>query len=358
MKIFMILLILFSFFVGLNQNVHACSCDAEWSIEDDFGEETSVIFSGKVINIKEQQRTYLVTFEINQAWKGVPSNISSINTMTSLHSSACGYSFTEDESYLVTAYGIWDQTPEVGICSSPVALANAHQEISYLNKLVEDKASKPSIPEWIKKTAGWWSDGLIEDSEFIDAIEFLIVKEIMVIPESDLVKTDALPGIPNWIKDTAGWWAAGKVTDTDFVNGIQYLIKKGILQVSPVAESACSGKALCITGKVERIVDGDTLHVDGYIIRISLTDTPEKYEDRFYEATAFTRNLCPVGSLAIVDQDDKQPYDQYKRLLGKVICQGKNLNEELLENGFAELLTSYCRSSEFASEAWAQKFGC
>ena len=219
-------------------------------------------------------------------------------------------------------------------------------------------AQELNIPSWIKKTAGWWSDGLVQDSEFIDALEFLIVKKVMVIPESDPVKTDALPGIPNWSKDTAGWWAAGKVTDSDFVSGIQYLISKGILQVSAQVETACSGNALCITGKVERIVDGDTLHVAGYTVRISLTDTPEKYEDRFAEATAFTRNLCPVGSLAIVDQDDKQPYDQYDRLLGKIICQGKNLNEELLENGFAEISKSYCGKSEFASESWAQKFGC
>ena len=123
-------------------------------------------------------------------------------------------------------------------------------------------------------------------------------------------------------------------------------------------ESTCLGKALCITGKVERIVDGDTLQIDGYIVRISLSNAPEKYEDRFAEATAFTRNLCPVGTLVMVDQDDKQPYDQYERLLGKVICQGKNLNEELLENGFAEISIRYCGTSEFASEAWAKKHGC
>ena len=231
MKIFMILLILFSFFVGINQSAHACSCAAEMDIAGDYREETSVIFSGKVSNIKEQQRTYLVTFEINESWKGIPNNISSINTMTSQSESTCGYDFTENESYLVVAYGIWDQTPEVGICSSTVALANAHQEISYLNKQVEDKAQNPNIPDWIKKTAGWWSDGMIADSEFVNALEFLILNDVLVIPEAESVKTYALPGIPNWIKDTAGWWAAGKVTDSDFVRGIQYLISKGTIQI-------------------------------------------------------------------------------------------------------------------------------
>jgi hypothetical protein len=231
MKFFVILLILCSFFVGINQSAHACSCAAEMDIAGDYREETSVIFSGKVSNIKEQQRTYLVTFEINESWKGIPNNISSINTMTSQSGSTCGYDFTENESYLVVAYGMWDQTPEVGICSSTVALANAHQEISYLNKQVEEKAQNPSIPDWIKKTAGWWADGIIADSEFVNALEFLILNDILVIPEAKPVKTDALPGIPNWVKDTAGWWAGGKVTDSDFVLGIQYLISKGIISL-------------------------------------------------------------------------------------------------------------------------------
>jgi len=32
----------------------ACSCAAEWNIEDDFDENDIIIFSGKVTNIKQQ----------------------------------------------------------------------------------------------------------------------------------------------------------------------------------------------------------------------------------------------------------------------------------------------------------------
>ena len=114
----------------------ACSCAAEWNIEDDFDENDNLIFSGKVTNIKQQQRTFLVTFEIDQSWKGIPDDIAKINTMTSQFSSACGYDFAEQERYLVVAYGKWDQTPNVGTCSSTTILDFAHEEISYLNKQV------------------------------------------------------------------------------------------------------------------------------------------------------------------------------------------------------------------------------
>ena len=120
----------------------------------------------------------------------------------------------------------------------------------------------------------------------------------------------------------------------------------------------CKGTALCISGKVTKIVDGDTIYLKDYKIRLSLTDTPEKGKKGFKDATYFTKKLCPVGSIITVDQDDKQPYDKYKRVVGKVTCSGKVLNSELLYNDHASILKKYCSKSEFSSESWAKKFGC
>ncbi|MCA9828633.1 MAG: thermonuclease family protein [Nitrosopumilus sp.] len=120
----------------------------------------------------------------------------------------------------------------------------------------------------------------------------------------------------------------------------------------------CLGNGLCILARVERIVDGDTIYVEGYKIRLSLTNTPEKNEAGFLDSTEFTKRLCPVGSVITIDQDDKQRYDKYGRLLGKVYCNGKNLNSELLYNGHASILPQYCSSSEFSDDLWAQKYGC
>lgn len=68
--------------------------------------------------------------------------------------------------------------------------------------------------------------------------------------------------------------------------------------------------------------------------------------------------MCPVTSTVTVDQDDMQPYDVYDRMLGKVTCNNKTLNAELLYAGHANILTQFCSTSEFSSESWAQDFGC
>ena len=37
--------------------------------------------------------------------------------------------------------------------------------------------------------------------------------------------------IPAWIKNNAGWWADGQIPDSAFVQGIQFLIKEGIIVI-------------------------------------------------------------------------------------------------------------------------------
>jgi hypothetical protein len=122
--------------------------------------------------------------------------------------------------------------------------------------------------------------------------------------------------------------------------------------------SQCKGTTMCITGTVKSIVDGDTIYVDTYKVRLSLVNTPEKGQAGFSEATAFTKKLCAKGSTVLVDQDDKQPFDRFKRVVGKVYCSDKNVNAELLENNHASIMKKYCKTSEFATEPWATKRGC
>ena len=120
----------------------------------------------------------------------------------------------------------------------------------------------------------------------------------------------------------------------------------------------CSGSSGCFSDYVTRIIDGDTIYTDTLKIRLSLTNTPEINQVGYSQATLFTEMLCPVGSRILVDQDDLQPVDKYSRVLAKVYCGDKVLNSELLYNGYANILTQYCSSSEFAGEVWAQTFGC
>ncbi len=120
----------------------------------------------------------------------------------------------------------------------------------------------------------------------------------------------------------------------------------------------CKGTAGCFTEIVTRIIDGDTIRTSDMTIRLSLTDTPETFEDGYLEASEFTKMLCPVGSKILVDQDDLQKKDQYGRILAKVYCYNKALNSELLVNGLATIATPFCHTSEFADESWAKRYGC
>ena len=38
--------------------------------------------------------------------------------------------------------------------------------------------------------------------------------------------------IPVWIKNNAGWWADGSIDDSSFVQGIQFLVQEGLMKIS------------------------------------------------------------------------------------------------------------------------------
>ena len=98
-------------------------------------------------------------------------------------------------------------------------------------------AQEATIPDWIKNNAGWWADGLIDDSSFVSGIQWLISNGIMIIASTEQGGGDEENIIPSWIKNNAGWWADGLIDDSSFVSGIQYLIKSGIIVVIQVESS-------------------------------------------------------------------------------------------------------------------------
>jgi nuclease-like protein len=135
-------------------------------------------------------------------------------------------------------------------------------------------------------------------------------------------------------------------------------VQKFTIDVKAQPTVKCSGSATCFAGTVTKITDGDTIRIDGIAIRLALVNTPERGEQGYSEATGFTSALCPVGSTALVDEDDGQTEGSYGRMVAKVYCDGKMLNEELLRAGHAVMYTRYCKVSEFATEQWAVEYGC
>ncbi|MBS3053522.1 MAG: thermonuclease family protein [Candidatus Aenigmarchaeota archaeon] len=129
-------------------------------------------------------------------------------------------------------------------------------------------------------------------------------------------------------------------------------------QTKRMQDPRCEGTADCFYGNVSRILDGDTIEVDGDSVRLVLVAAPETYEQGGAEATSFIAQNCPVGSEVLVDQDDWQMHDDYGRMLAVVWCNGKRVNEESIEQGFSDVYRIFCSQSEFGDDEWAVKLGC
>ncbi|MDF2427367.1 MAG: thermonuclease family protein [Nitrosopumilus sp.] len=125
-----------------------------------------------------------------------------------------------------------------------------------------------------------------------------------------------------------------------------------------ISSIECSGVAKCITGIVTQVTDGDTIKVDGQSVRFALSSAPELNESGGMESKEFIESVCPVGSTALVDEDDGQTQGSYGRIIGVIYCNGVNLNEELVESEFGYLTSDFCESSEFKTHDWAKKYGC
>ena len=93
--------------------------------------------------------------------------------------------------------------------------------------LMIPNAFAENVPEWVKNTAGWWATDAISETEFVNAIEFLVKENIIQVDVSQASETSQ--GVPDWVKNTVGWWADDKISETEFVKVIAYLIKVGII---------------------------------------------------------------------------------------------------------------------------------
>jgi len=128
------------------------------------------------------------------------------------------------------------------------------------------------IPSWIKNNAGWWAEGQIDDTAFLQGIQFLIKEGIMIIPPTESSGASESQGVPSWIKNNAGWWAEGQIDDTAFLQGIQFLIKNSIIVIDSgelntelTIETKSSESDVIIVGAgISGLTAATTLESEGY----------------------------------------------------------------------------------------------
>ena len=86
---------------------------------------------------------------------------------------------------------------------------------------------------------------------------------IFIVPLLMLVLVMGLPlsnaqGVPDWVKNTAGWWATDAISETEFVNAISFLVNVGIISVQ--GENKCVNDLLKYFDDKQKILDACNEH--------------------------------------------------------------------------------------------------
>jgi len=100
-----------------------------------------------------------------------------------------------------------------------------------ISQSIQKEEKTTTVPLWIKNNAGWWSEGIVGDQEFVQSIQFLIKEKILNVSVTESKSTES-QDIPIWVKNNAGWWSEGLISERDFVKGIEFLISQGIITVN------------------------------------------------------------------------------------------------------------------------------
>jgi hypothetical protein len=88
-----------------------------------------------------------------------------------------------------------------------------------------------SVPSWVRNNAEWWATGQINDSAFVQGIEFMLENNIIMvstIPSGNISNEE----IPDWIRNNAHWWSQDLISEDEFVNSLEFLIQEGIITVN------------------------------------------------------------------------------------------------------------------------------
>ncbi|MFQ5531126.1 MAG: thermonuclease family protein [Candidatus Nanoarchaeia archaeon] len=90
------------------------------------------------------------------------------------------------------------------------------------------------------------------------------------------------------------------------------------------------------TARVIRVIDGDTIEVElnGNETKVRLLgiNTPERGERFYTEAKEFLEE--EILNKTVILELGKEKYDRYQRLLSYVYINNRNINKEVVENGF------------------------
>jgi len=180
----MIVVLMVSIYVWIPKQTSACSCAMGNTPDQEF-KKSDAVFQGKVIK-KETQRNSLfirssddpvqVTFSVQKVWKGIETK--EIIIQTELSEASCGYSFHNNQEYIVYATKR-DGKLHVQLCSRTNQLSKATEDAQYLGEPIK-------VEKELKKGAGdepvfSWQKRIITGGLLILFISFLTLIVIKML---------------------------------------------------------------------------------------------------------------------------------------------------------------------------------
>src|SRR3989338_7584207 len=109
----------------------------------------------------------------------------------------------------------------------PLAQEPFDSSVQYQSK--NDQTLKV-IPDWIKSTTKLWAKEHIKNNDFLSIVKFLASEGMIMIPENgEFFHKSDKQYFPMWIKYNAVWWIQDRISDSEFVNAIQYLVSKRVI---------------------------------------------------------------------------------------------------------------------------------
>ena len=153
------------------------------------------------------------------------------------------------------------------------------------------------IPGWVKDTAVWWGQGAIDDLEFVNLLQFLIDRNLIVVPD-DSSQIQELEDKISELQNTA---------TADIQNAYERGYEDGKNAISSILTAGTSNPGI-INGTVTKNIDGNTIEISGERIRSPFVWVEDSGNKTAAHAI-YAIELCPVGAAASYDIDDNQPND-------------------------------------------------
>ena len=88
-----------------------------------------------------------------------------------------------------------------------------------------------NIPNWVKQTTNWWAITSISDQKFTASIQYLIKKELIMIPENKKFEnTNELKMISS-IRNNLNIWSQNETSNEEFYKNVNWLIDNKFIKI-------------------------------------------------------------------------------------------------------------------------------